>query len=134
MARYYLEWIVELKKKYAGVEFFGRDDKAKIAVGDKVAVSTVVCTNNKGIALVGDDVALLALDHDFQAANIVFSSTLRCNIQNEVSGSFFIRDDDAISMGVESALSNLPFGSNPACTNASAPTSKSFDAIRCNAL
>ena len=94
MTRYYLEWMVELKKKYDGVEFFGQDDKAKIAVGDKVAVSTGVRANNKGIVVVGE--SLLALDHDFHAANIVTSSTLRCNIPDEVSGSFFIGDDNGV--------------------------------------
>ena len=69
-----------------GLSFFGQDDKAKIAVGDKEAVSTGVRANNKGIVAVGE--SLLALDHDFHAANIVTSSTLRCNIPNEVSGSF----------------------------------------------
>jgi len=96
MTRYYLEWMVELKKKYDGVEFFGQDDKAKIAVGDKVAISTGVRANNKGIVLVGDDDALRALDHDFHAANLIASATLRCNIPDEVSGSFFIGDDDGV--------------------------------------
>ena len=36
MTRYYLEWIVELKKKYDGVVFCGQDDKAKVPVGDEV--------------------------------------------------------------------------------------------------
>ena len=37
MMRYYLEWIVvELKKKFLRVEFFGQDDKANVAGGDKV--------------------------------------------------------------------------------------------------
>ena len=38
MTRYYLEleWMVELEKKYGGVEFFGQDYKVKIAVGDDV--------------------------------------------------------------------------------------------------
>ena len=94
MTRYYLEWMVELRKKYDGVEFFGQDDKAKIAVGDKVAVSTGVRANNKGIVAEGE--VLPALDHDFHSANLVTSSTLRCNIPNEVSGSFFIGDDDGI--------------------------------------
>ena len=96
MMRYYLEWMVELKKKYDGVEIFGQDDKAKIAVGDKVAVSTGMRANNKGIVLVGDDGNLLALDHDFHAANIITSSMLRCNIPDEVSGSFFIGDDNGV--------------------------------------
>ena len=94
MTRYYLDWMVELKKTYDGVEFFGQDDKAKIAVGDKVAVSTGVRANNKGIVAVGE--VLPALDHDFHVANIICSSTLRCNIPGEVSGSFFIGDDDGI--------------------------------------
>jgi hypothetical protein len=94
MTRYYLEWMVELRKKYDGVEFFGQDDKAKIAVGDKVAISTGVRANNKGIVAEGE--VLPALDHDFHSANLVTSSTLRCNIHNEVSGSFFIGDDDGI--------------------------------------
>ena len=74
MTRYYLEWMVELRKKYDGVEFFGQDDKAKIAVGDNVAISTGVRANNKGIVAEGE--VLPALDHDFHSANLVTSSTL----------------------------------------------------------
>ena len=32
-----MEWIVELKKIYTGIEFFGQDDKAKVAYGDTVS-------------------------------------------------------------------------------------------------
>ena len=77
MTRYYFVWMVELNKKYSGVEVFGQDDNAKIAVSEKVAVSTGVHANNKGIVLVGDDDALLTLDHDFHATNTITSSTLR---------------------------------------------------------
>ena len=38
MTRYYLEWIVELKKVYPHIEFFGQDDKAKVSAGDKVCL------------------------------------------------------------------------------------------------
>ena len=62
MTRYYLEWIVELKRKYDGIEFFGQDDKAKIAIGDNLVISRGVRANNKGIVLVGDDAALLVLE------------------------------------------------------------------------
>lgn len=94
MTRYYLDWMVELKKKYDCVEFFGQDDKSKIAVGDKVTVSTGFCANNKGIVAVGE--VLPALDRDFHAANTICSSTLQCNITNEVSGSCFIGDDGGV--------------------------------------
>lgn len=49
MTRYYLEWIIELRKVYPGVEFFGQDDKAKIPVGDKVPIATglFVLSSNK---------------------------------------------------------------------------------------
>ena len=36
MNKYIYEWLIELKTKGIQVEFFGGDDKAKIAVGDKV--------------------------------------------------------------------------------------------------
>ena len=37
MTRYVLEWLIELRAKVVPVEFYGGDDKAKIAVGDKEA-------------------------------------------------------------------------------------------------
>ncbi len=39
MTRYYLEWIVELKKKYDGMVFCGQDDKAKVPFGDEVKLT-----------------------------------------------------------------------------------------------
>lgn len=94
--RYYLEWIVELRKIHDGVEFFGQDDKAKIPCGDAVPVSTGVRANNKGIVANKDEKGLKAMDHDFHYANIVPSVTLRCNIPSEISGSFFAGDEDGI--------------------------------------
>ena len=35
MTRYVLEWLIELRAKGVPVEFYGGDDKAKNAVGDK---------------------------------------------------------------------------------------------------
>ena len=96
MTRYYLEWIIELKSNYDGVEFYGQDDKAKIACGDAVPISTGVRANNKGIVADGDRQGLKALDHDFHYANIIPSVTLLSNIPNDISGSFFIGDKDSI--------------------------------------
>ena len=36
MTRYVLEWLIELRAMGAPAEFFGGDDKAKVAVGDEV--------------------------------------------------------------------------------------------------
>ena len=94
MTRYYLEWLVELKSKYDGVEFFGQDDKAKIPVGDTVAISTGVRANNKGIVAVGAKTGLEAKDHDFHCSNLITAVTLRCNIPSDVSESFFIGDEE----------------------------------------
>ncbi|KAL7550297.1 hypothetical protein ACHAWF_013536 [Thalassiosira exigua] len=92
---YYLEWLIELKLAYNGVEFFGQDDKSKIPIGDKasVPVSTGVRSNNKGIVSTGDNVGLKALDHDFHVGNGIPSVTLRCNIPKDITGSFFIGDE-----------------------------------------
>jgi hypothetical protein len=92
--RYYLEWMVELRGEFSGVEFFGQDDKAKIPCGDAVPVSSGVRAGSKGIVVVGDKTALKAMDHDFHSANIIPSVTLRCNIPSSISGSFFIGDDN----------------------------------------
>ena len=89
-----MEWLVELKSKYDGVEFFGQDDKAKIPVGDKVPVSTGVRANNKGITAVGAKTQLAAMDHDFHCSNLIPAVTLQCNIPPDVSGSFFIGDEE----------------------------------------
>lgn len=85
-----MEWLVELKSKYNGVEFYGQDDKAKIPVGDKVPISTGVRANNKGIIAVGAKTGLLAMDHDFHCSNLITAVTLRCNIPACISQSFFI--------------------------------------------
>ena len=90
MTRYYLEWLIELRKEYPGVEFFGQDDKAELAVGNEVAISTGVWPNKKSIVAIGDEDRLQAMDHDFQYANIIPSVTLRCNIPGEISGSFLL--------------------------------------------
>ena len=41
-----------------------------------------------------DSEAMKAMDHDFHVGNIVPSVTLRCNIPEDVSESFFIGDED----------------------------------------
>ena len=92
--KYYLQWMVQLKKEYDGVEFFGQDDKAKIPCGDKVpVVSTGVRANNKGIESTGGQ-PLRAMDHDFHCSNGIAAVTLRCNIPKDVTGSFFIGSDE----------------------------------------
>ena len=63
-------------------------------MGDVVPVSTGVQANNRGIVPVGDNTLLQALDHDFHVGNITPSITLQCNITKEISGSFFIGDDE----------------------------------------
>ena len=93
MTRYYLEWMVELKSKYDGVEFFGQDDKAKIPCGDEIPISTGVRANNRGIVSIGGQ-GLDAMDHDFHCSNGIAAVTLRCNIPEDVSGSFFIGDEE----------------------------------------
>ena len=85
--------MVELKSKYDGVEFFGQDDKAKIPCGDEVPVSTGVRANNRGIVSIGGP-GLGAMDHDFHCSNGIAAVTLRCNIPKDVSGSFFIGDEE----------------------------------------
>ena len=60
---YYLEWMVELRQQYPGVEFFGQDHKANIPVGETLAVSTGVCANNRGIVAAAGEQSLRALDH-----------------------------------------------------------------------
>ena len=55
-----------------------------------------VRSNNKGIVAIGNEEALSAMDHDFHDANIIASVTLRSNIPDEVSGSFFIGDDEGV--------------------------------------
>ena len=96
MTLYVLEWLVELKRLYDRVEFFGQDDKAKVAVGDAVPVSTGVRAKSRGIARAGevDSPGLRAMDHDFHTANLIPSVTLRCNIPDIISGSFFSGGDD----------------------------------------
>ena len=82
--------MIELHKAYPGVEFFGQDDKAKLAVGDEVAISAGVRPNKKSIVAIGDDDRLQAMDHDFHYANIIPSVTLRCNIPGEISRDLFL--------------------------------------------
>ena len=85
-----------MRKTHDGVEFFGQDDKAKIACVDAVPVSTGARANNKGIVAIKDEKGLKAMDHDFHYANIIPSVTLRCNIPSETSGSFFAGGEDGI--------------------------------------
>ena len=90
MTRHYLDWIVELRKVFPSIEFFGQDDKAKMHVGDKVPIATGVRPGKlKGMAPVNGINPMLAIDHDFHNANIITSVALRCNIPDDVSGSFF---------------------------------------------
>mmetsp|Transcript_30445 Transcript_30445/g.69473 ORF Transcript_30445/g.69473 Transcript_30445/m.69473 type:complete len:957 (+) Transcript_30445:1194-4064(+) len=96
LTRYYLEWIIELRKNYSGIEFFGQDDKAKIPVGDKVPVATGVRPGKlKGFAPVDGPNPMGAMDHDFHNSNIIPSVELRCNIPNDISGSFFLGDKES---------------------------------------
>ena len=76
------------------MKFFGQDNKAKIPCGDAVPISTGVRANNKGIVAEGGRRGLKAMDHDFHSANIIPAATLRSNIPKEVSGSFFIGEDE----------------------------------------
>jgi hypothetical protein len=64
--------LIELRKEYPGVEFFGQDDKAKLAVGDEVAISTGVRSNKKSIVAT----RLHAMDYDFHYANTIPLVTL----------------------------------------------------------
>ena len=88
-----LEWLVELRGKYEFVRFFGQDDKAKIPVGYKVAVSTGVRSSTTGIVdasqVVNGNNPLRSMDHDFLYANLTPSVTLRGKIPPEIGGSFF---------------------------------------------
>ena len=91
--KYWKEWIVDTKN-ISGSEdlvcFVGQDDKAKVSVGDRVAVSTGVRAKHKG--LVNSDNSLnqnKACDHDFTCSNIIPSVTLFGNIPDEIDGSFF---------------------------------------------
>ena len=86
---------MELRKVFPGIEFFGQDDKAKMPVGDKVPIATGVRPGKlKGMAPVNGINPMLAMDHDFHSANIITSVALRCNIPDEVSGLFFVGDDE----------------------------------------
>ena len=88
--RYHLEWLIELRLIYKLVEFIGQDDKAKIPLGDRVAVSTGVRRSGSSIVpAAGGQEMVRAMDHDFGYSNLTPSVTLRCNIPNDMSGSFF---------------------------------------------
>ena len=93
LTRYYLEWIIELRKAHDGVSFFGQDDKAKIACGDTVPIASGVRANNNGIITLRVKRGLKAMDRDFHYAKIIASMSLECNIPNKISGSFFIGDE-----------------------------------------
>ena len=60
-----------------------------------MVISTGVRANTRTaiVSATGDN-ALCAMDHDFHVVNLVISVTLRCNIPNEVGGSFFMGDED----------------------------------------
>ena len=60
MTRYHLEWVIELKINCDRVEFFGQDDKEKIARGDSVPISTGVSVNNNSIVEDGNRQGLKA--------------------------------------------------------------------------
>ena len=95
MSKYYFEWIIDLNKKHKnGVKFFGQDDKAKIPCGDEVPISTGVRPSNRGVVAEADNRGLVTMDHDFHLANLIPSVTLDCNIPSDLSGSFFIGDED----------------------------------------
>ena len=95
ITRYYLDWIVELRKVFPGIEFFGQDDKAKMPVGDTVPIATGVRPGNrKGMAPVDGNNPMAAMDHDFHSVNIITSVALHCNIPDEVSGTFFVGHDE----------------------------------------
>ena len=93
--RYHLEWIVDLRAKYRHVSFFGRDDKAKIPLGNSVALSTGVrCIKSAIVPAEGGEEVLRAADHDFRMANLTPSVTLHGNIPRDMSGSFFSGGED----------------------------------------
>ena len=92
--RYVKEWLIELRSRTDGVEFFGQDDKAKIPIGDTVHISTGVRSNIKSSIIAPDSPVIQACDHDFHVGNLTLSATLRCNIPKEIGGSFFIGDSD----------------------------------------
>lgn len=74
------------------IVFFGQDDKARIPVGNDVAVSTNVRSRTRAIVPLGAQPS--AADHDFGYANIIPSVTLKCNIPDSMEGSFFGGGDD----------------------------------------
>ena len=95
MTKYYLEWIIEFRKVYPGIEFFGQDDKAKIPVGDSIHVGTGVRPGNlKVLAPVNESNPSSAGDHDFHIGSIIPSVTLRCHIPEKIGGSFFVGDEE----------------------------------------
>jgi hypothetical protein len=93
MNKGYFEWCIELNNKLGnepdGVQFLGQDDKAKIPIGNRVAVSTNVRPNTKAISSSKPDSCPKAADHDWSTASIVPSVTLICNKPKCVGGSFF---------------------------------------------
>jgi hypothetical protein len=96
MNLYHFEWIIKLRSLTNGVEFFGQDDKAKIPLGDSVAVSTGVRSNVRSLIVSADEAnSLTAMDHDFHSVNLVLSVTLRCNIPEAIGGYFFMGDKDS---------------------------------------
>ncbi len=91
--RYYLEWLIETKHAQPGsVLFYGQDDKARIPVGNDVAVSTNVRSRTR--AIVPHGVQPSAADHDFGYASIIPSVTLKCNIPDSMERSFFGGDGE----------------------------------------
>ena len=107
---------MELRKVYSRVGFFGQDNKAKIPVCDSVPVSTGVRANDTDILSAGDKNSLKALDHGFHVGNIIQSVTLSCNILNELSGSFFIGDDEEGYSQLFVTLCDFMFDPSNCCT------------------
>jgi hypothetical protein len=94
LTRYIKEWTIDCKL-YSGigrskVAFVGQDDKAKIPVGDSIAVSTNVRAKNCAIiSTEKDEDRNKAADHDWSTGSITPSVTLFSNIPDNYDGSFY---------------------------------------------
>ena len=58
------------------------------------AISTGVRPNRTGIIAIDDEIGLAAMDHDFHYGSLVPSVLLRCNIPDDMSGSFYCGDEE----------------------------------------
>ncbi len=121
LIRYFKEWMVELKhhKKFDGIEYWGQDDKAKIPIGEQVSfhanihfrasplpssltiynsfqvhVSTGTRANNRGMVSATNGNHLKAGDHDYVVGRVIPHVSLRTNIPPDMSGSFFVGDEE----------------------------------------